>query len=72
MLSGYGPVGRAYAERLVGGTLPLRLAAVRASAAEGLPPEPRHGERRSSPLGAALAMVKDTLDVAGPVGSGFA
>ncbi|MYX62619.1 homoserine dehydrogenase, partial [Streptomyces sp. SID8382] len=27
---------------------------------------------RSSPLGAALAMVKDTLDVAGPVGSGFA
>ncbi|OPF84706.1 homoserine dehydrogenase [Streptomyces antioxidans] len=43
VLSGYGPVGRAYAERLIGGALPLRLAAVRTSAAEGLPPEPRSG-----------------------------
>ncbi|GAA0941506.1 MULTISPECIES: hypothetical protein [Streptomyces violaceusniger group] len=40
VLSGYGPVGRAYAERLIGGALPLRLAAVRTGAAEGPPPEP--------------------------------
>ncbi|WP_251983307.1 hypothetical protein [Streptomyces rapamycinicus] len=54
VLSGYGPVGRAYAERLIGGALPLRLAAVRTSAAEGLPPEPRTGWGPLPPLAETL------------------
>ncbi|MFD8092777.1 homoserine dehydrogenase [Streptomyces malaysiensis] len=54
VLSGYGPVGRAYAERLTGAALPLRLAAVRTSSAEGLPPEPRGGWGPLPPLAETL------------------
>ncbi|MET7936536.1 homoserine dehydrogenase [Streptomyces sp. NPDC005322] len=54
VLSGYGPVGQAYAEQLISGDGPLRLAAVRTSDAEGLPPEPRHGWGPLPPLAETL------------------